>query len=181
MQLNRSDIAYRINGELKGTRFDNVHYAAMSYFGKEYYGGKYLEVGTNLGRSAFRAWTDMKPKEMVLVDLFKNNLKKILMTFVAIKCKSEIKILKGDSHNILPTIDDKYDLILVDGDHTREGLTKDLVDCYRLLKEGGTMLADDILPPWNLEGVCDNFAKEFPLKEYNKRTGWDHGVAIFRK
>jgi SAM-dependent methyltransferase len=55
-----------------------------------------------------------------------------------------VRILKGDSHRILPTLPkEAYRLILVDGDHAERAALQDMRDCWRLLAPGGYMFVDD--------------------------------------
>jgi predicted O-methyltransferase YrrM len=58
-----------------------------------------------------------------------------------------------------------YDLILVDGDHTYDGVRQDIVDYYPLLSPGGVMVFHDYLPPlddWNREFIYDHHAGTEP-------------------
>jgi|SRR5208283_2793388 len=58
--------------------------------------------------------------------------------------KDNVRIIKGDSHKILPTLPkESYRLILVDGDHAEKAALQDMRDCWRLLAPGGYMFVDD--------------------------------------
>jgi len=56
---------------------------------------------------------------------------------------SKLNLITGDSHEVLPTITDAFNLITVDGDHTYEGACRDLQDCLPLLEVGGLLVFDD--------------------------------------
>lgn len=58
-----------------------------------------------------------------------------------------IDFYDGSSHDTLPQIVDRFDLILVDGDHSATGARQDLDDCWKLLSTGGTLLFDDVTHP----------------------------------
>jgi predicted O-methyltransferase YrrM len=58
-----------------------------------------------------------------------------------------VKILKGRSQDELPNIQDTFDLIYVDGDHTAQSVWQDLQQAHRLLSPGGILVCDDY--EWN--------------------------------
>jgi SAM-dependent methyltransferase len=58
----------------------------------------------------------------------------------------KIRLLTGDSHELLPRLRQTFNLILVDGDHTAEGAAADLRDCFALLEPGGLLVFDDATP-----------------------------------
>jgi hypothetical protein len=59
----------------------------------------------------------------------------------------DVQYLDGDSKQTVPTLTGQFDLILVDGDHSREGGMADLVNCWPLLKSGGCLAFHDITHP----------------------------------
>lgn len=54
-----------------------------------------------------------------------------------------VVLITGDSNFVLPMMAHKFDVILVDGDHSQEGCKSDLKNCLPLLSENGVMLVDD--------------------------------------
>jgi SAM-dependent methyltransferase len=72
----------------------------------------------------------------------------------------KIRLLTGDSHELLPRLRQTFNLILVDGDHTAEGAAADLRDCFALLEPDGVLVFDDatpeLLPAWR--GVTEQRA-----------------------
>lgn len=84
-----------------------------------------------------------------------------------------------DSVDFFKDNNEIFDLIIIDGDHTRKGCYKDVVNAWEVLNVGGYMVCDDYLHPRLVEDVgwaIDKFAKERGLKiiiEKNK--------AIFQK
>lgn len=50
---------------------------------------------------------------------------------------------KGDSKLVLPMINDSFDLIFIDGDHTFAGAWKDLENCLRLCHRDTVIVLDD--------------------------------------
>ena len=67
--------------------------------------------------------------------------------------------LNGSSHLLLRTVDATFQLITVDGDHSKGGALEDLVDCWNLLEPNGFLLFDDIMHPAHpyLRGLVEQF------------------------
>ena len=100
--------------------------------------------------------------------------------------RGKATFVDGDSHRVLkPAIAGmKFDLILVDGDHSEIGATQDLYDCYPHLRTYGLLLFDDLYHaahPW-LKGVIDKFVQDVPEFEIvTEMTDPIAGVAILRR
>jgi len=63
-----------------------------------------------------------------------------------------LELLSGDSHNVLPKLfaersGIEFDLITVDGDHSKRGADRDLRDVMPHLRVGGALVFDDISHP----------------------------------
>tara|TARA_Y100000593_G_scaffold2656_1_gene5367 strand:- start:1062 stop:1550 length:489 start_codon:yes stop_codon:yes gene_type:complete len=69
----------------------------------------------------------------------------------------------GSSHDILPSLEleNHFDAIYVDGDHSYEGGLNDLNNVLPLVKPGGVILFDDIAHPshLDLEDAFDKFVE----------------------
>ena len=59
----------------------------------------------------------------------------------------EVRYLDGDSKQTIPTLCGKFDLILVDGDHSYEGGIADLRNVWPLCSPGGSVAFHDITHP----------------------------------
>lgn len=164
------------------TQLDNIHYAAIREYSPRYMGGKYLEIGTSYGHSAYQAWMAMRPSKMVLCDTFeaKEMIPYIERTLVNIGCTSDVVFMVGSSHDTLKHIQDKFDFILVDGDHSYSGAKKDLLEAWDMLVSGGTMLFDDINIR-RLKVALMDFIKEKDDVIYSTYDEWKSGVAALRK
>lgn len=58
----------------------------------------------------------------------------------------KVQLMTGDSHELLPGLGraaPRFNLILVDGDHTPPGAAQDLEDAFELLEPGGELVFDD--------------------------------------
>lgn len=60
-----------------------------------------------------------------------------------------IEMKTGDSKDILPTINEQFDIIYIDGDHTYQGVKSDLELAWGKVKPGGLLLMDDVFHPLN--------------------------------
>ncbi len=94
---------------------------------------------------------------------------------------THISLLSGDSHVLLPTllVNYRFDLILVDGDHTPEGARQDLVDALELLAPHGMIVFDDatfkgddaLLKVWR-DVVAHHPAVAAAGEELDDKPGW---------
>lgn len=57
-----------------------------------------------------------------------------------------VGLLTGSSHDLLPELaaaGRRFDLVLIDGDHTPDGAERDLLDVWPMLEPGGVIVFDD--------------------------------------
>ena len=81
--------------------------------------------------------------------------------------KSNVKIMKGFSNDILPTFPDEYfDWIYIDGDHMYDGVKSDLKLAIDKVKQGGFIAGDDYLDRygWGVVKAVNECIKENNLK-----------------
>ncbi len=71
----------------------------------------------------------------------------------------ELKL--GDSSTLMSKLKDKYDYIYIDGDHTYEGVKKDLWAAPQLLKKGGVIICDDYGNAQSIRDAVAEFCEEF--------------------
>ena len=73
-----------------------------------------------------------------------------------------VRFLDGDSLELIPTLRETFDLILVDGDHSEDGAAADLSNVRPLAAPGGRILFHDICHPAHpgLRGVLDRFVSK---------------------
>jgi len=124
--------------------FPNWFNFCSSFIGKENIG--YLEIGSYQGFSAcwfldviLRHPTNYAYLiEKVVVPELNDNIKKI-------DFKGELKIINDLSENVLKNINQQFDIIYIDGDHTTPATLNNGNLCWPLLKENGVMIFDDYL------------------------------------
>ena len=149
-----------------------LHYSSNKAYQEKYKtqtGHKPLigaEIGVSKGNHAKQILSFLNIKQLVLVDPWKvysddwqadntspkgldkfddtfheNNYKKTVKKF---SNNPKVKIIRDYSVNAAKMFDDKYfDFVYLDGDHSYEGVKKDLHSWYPKLKKFGVMCGDD--------------------------------------
>jgi SAM-dependent methyltransferase len=110
-----------------------------------------LEIGCRTGISICQLLSAMeKPQDtrVVLCDIFADGFispEIVKMNLRHLNLPTEnIEFKVGSSLDIIPTIQEKFSYILVDGDHTPSVARQDLENVSGLLNEGGVLIFDDI-------------------------------------
>jgi predicted O-methyltransferase YrrM len=120
----------------------------------------YLEIGSNCGVSLWMMAPFCNRKAYITaVDLMngQSGQPELLQKVAAMV---DAKIIKGDSREVHTQIDGQFDMILIDGDHTYEGVKADWDNYFPKLKSGGIIC------------LHDTFAKSFGVKQlWEERRG----------
>lgn len=114
-----------------------------------------LEIGTAVGYSAICFTKYLNEKG--IIDTIERDVERIEQAKVNIKkaeVEEKINIIEGDAVEILPTLDEKYDVIFIDAAKGKYPFF--LKQSLRMLKEDGIILADNIL------------YKGYVMSDYNK-------------
>jgi len=115
----------------------------------------YLEVGVCYGHSLKVVLSQQFPDRLALCDTWggeyggeqfggPTHIETLLRHE---KYRRPVTFLNGNSHELLKTVPELFDLILVDGDHSAAGAREDLEDCWSLLMPGGLLVFDDLAHP----------------------------------
>jgi len=75
-----------------------------------------------------------------------------------------INITIGDSIQTLHNVNDNYDLIHIDGGHSTEVANNDIINSYRLSKQGTILIMDDY-DFFNLHNLWDSYIIKYNLKK----------------
>ncbi len=116
---------------------------------------KILEIGTAVGYSAIRfskylsenGYIDTIERDEERISKAKENIKKLNL-------ESKIHIFEGDAVEILPTLNDKYDVVFIDAAKGKYPIF--LSEALRMLADGGIIIADNVL------------YKGYVMSDYNK-------------
>jgi len=176
--------------------FWNVH-IALCFFAKHISPTSYLEIGTRTGGSFCPTINSGHPKLAVSVDIREGTYadlpnsydfaSKQIQSFIETQSlDTEALLFKGSSHDLLKDIKQsnlKFELINVDGDHTKEGAWKDLENAKDLLHETGAIIFDDITHRSHkyLLNIAYDFVEQYPEFDLILNTIDDNGTAIFTK
>ena len=116
---------------------------------------KILEIGTAVGYSAMcfsEYLTDGGKIDTIERD--EQRVKEARENIVKVGVEDKINIYEGDAVEILPTLDDKYDMVFIDAAKGKYPFF--LKEALRMLNEKGIILADNIL------------YKGYVMSDYNK-------------
>ena len=122
--------------------------------------GIYAEIGVFKAVFSDVLCKELQPRELVLIDLFSgwadsgdqdgNNMEIINIGQVYNRLLNvsrqfpSLQVKKGDSSSILHSFpDNTFDMIYIDGDHSYEGVKKDLLASYLKIKPGGWIMGHD--------------------------------------
>ena len=104
--------------------------------------GVLVEVGTQTGEYAKRILDICKPKKLHIIDI---NYEFFDFEYFNPYVESGVvEIHEGDSSTLLSKFDNKYfDMIYVDGDHSYNGVIKDLDQSVKKIKDDGMIICND--------------------------------------
>ena len=114
---------------------------------------KICEIGFNAGHSAFLMLLDKQeiPLEFTVFDINIHKYLKPCFEYIKTKFNNvKFEFIEGNSSLTMPKfisenedLKETYDLIHVDGDHTHEAISNDMMNANILLKINGIMIVDD--------------------------------------
>ena len=115
----------------------------------------YLEVGVCYGQSLKVVLSQQFPNRLTLCDTWGGEYggeqfggpTHIEALLDEMHYDRPVTFLNGNSHELLKTVDQLFDVILVDGDHSPAGAQEDLEDCWSLLMPDGLLVFDDMIHP----------------------------------
>ena len=114
-----------------------------------------LEIGTAVGYSAI-CFTDFLSENGV-IDTIEREHERVEQAKINIKLaevEEKINIIEGDAVSVLPTLDNKYDVVFIDAAKGKYPFF--LKEALRMIKQNGIIFADNIL------------YKGYVMSDYNK-------------
>lgn len=117
--------------------------------------GRILEIGTAVGYSAI-CFTKVLSEEGIIdtIERDEERVKQAKINIEKAEVKDKINIYKGDAVEILPTLNEKYDVVFIDAAKGKYPFF--LKEALRMIKENGVIFADNIL------------YKGYVMSDYNK-------------
>lgn len=160
--------------------------AAMQEYQREI--DNYLEIGVAAGGTTYHMDYFFSPENIVLIDDNMHIKAPLRAEILAgIPARKEI-IGKSGSDRVkqeVAALGLKYDLIIIDGDHTYEGVKADVENYLPWLADGGfLMFHDSALPDWGVMAVVAELKGSKDLEfigEYKSTMRAPLGIALFRK
>lgn len=120
----------------------------------------YLEIGVRRGRSMATVASQSPGCSLIGIDMWQANYAGmdnpgpdfVRAEVANVGHTGSLELISGDSHKEVPRLfaerpDLDFDLITVDGDHSRRGATRDLLDVLPRLRIGGALVFDDVRHP----------------------------------
>jgi predicted O-methyltransferase YrrM len=125
-----------------------------------------MEIGFNSGFSALLMLISNPNVNITCYDLGEHKYTIPCYEILKQLFQDRINIIIGDSTKTLQDNNNKYDLIHIDGGHTTEVATSDIIYSYRLSKKGTILIMDDY-DFYNLHPLWDYYKNEYNLKSLN--------------
>lgn len=133
-----------------------------------------LEIGTYTGYSAICLARGLKPNGKLITIDVNDELKEMVEQYLSkANVLASCEVLTGDAEKIIPTLNDKFDLVFIDANKEAYSRYYDMV--FEKLKVGGYILADNVLWSGNVikeEKDWDRDTKH--LVAFNKKISADN-------
>jgi hypothetical protein len=130
-------------------------------------GGIAAEVGTQEGLFAEKIWSIVQPERLHLFDLDDKWFcaRHLLM-------RPEVQLHLGDSSTSLAAFPDNYfDWLYIDGDHSYDGVRRDIEVARTRVRPGGLLIFNDFTI-WSIAECCD-YGVPYAVCEFVEQHGWD--------
>lgn len=172
-----------LSGHLKGKFLKMISYMIAPY--------RILEIGTYTGYSALCLAEGLQPKGLLHTIEINDELEEFIRFYInRSSFSSKIHLHIGNAIDIIPYIDEMFDLVFIDGDK------REYLDYYNIVfdkvKHGGFIIADNVL--WNGKVLNENEKDKntFSIKAFNDFVHndtrvenllltFDDGIMILRK
>lgn len=119
-------------------------------------------------------WLGMKKLNQVFMSQAKENAHSNLGPWIE---SGKIALVQGTSQEILPTLHDRFDLIIVDGCHSADSVYTDAVNCLGLSNPGTWIVFDDVVNRIKKENHVEHGLRRF-LDDHEGRMDlvWKHNA-----
>ncbi|HLT75002.1 MAG TPA: O-methyltransferase [Ohtaekwangia sp.] len=133
-----------------------------------------LEIGTYTGYSALCMAEGMPPDgKLITLDINEELEDRVRETFSKSAYADKIDLRIGNALNIIPTLNETFDLVFIDADKENYARYFDLV--FPLVNAGGIILADNVL--WSGKVVQEKVDKDTrAIMDFNRKIQEDRRV-----
>ena len=125
-----------------------------------------MEIGFNSGFSTLLMLLSNPDMKITCFDLGEHTYTKPCYEKLNETFGERINIIIGDSTKTLQNNSDVFDLIHIDGGHSSVVINSDIINSYRLSKQGTILIMDDYNYP-NLHNLWDSYINKYALKPLN--------------
>ena len=122
-----------------------------------------LEIGFNSGFSALLMLLANPNLKLTCVDICEHRYTIPCFNQLKQDFGDRIQIVPGSSMDVLKFINDKFDLVHIDGSHVTEIAENDIIYSYKLCNMNGMLIMDDYDAPW-LHSLWDKYIKIYNLQ-----------------
>ncbi len=136
-----------------------------------------LEIGTFTGYSGLCLAKGLAEDGLLYTIDINEELQAMVEQYIAKAALSDkVKQLIGDARQIIPTINETFDLVFIDADKINYSTYYDLV--FDKVRPGGYIIADNVL--WSGKILAEKKDKDTTaIDEYNKKIASDKRVETF--
>jgi len=148
----------------------------------------YLEIGAAAGGTTFLMNYYLKPKQVVLIDNNRHPKHHVRPYILSMVVRKEII---GDSHaggtvEAIRSLGIGFDVLMIDGDHSYDGVLADYQNYIEFLNPGGFLIFHDSMIEQIgimrlVKELRHDTALEFTDEYVTKKHTFQCGVALFRK
>jgi predicted O-methyltransferase YrrM len=178
---NESDLLKKINREthleVLQPRMLSGHFQGrvLSMFSKMIRPDRILEIGTYTGYSAICLAEGLTPDgKLVTVDINEELAARVRGYFAESPFSHQIDYLIGDAMELIPALNEKWDIVFIDADKHNYINYYHLV--FPMVKVGGYIIADNVLWSGKVIDPSQHDKDTLLLREYNQLVHQDNRV-----
>jgi caffeoyl-CoA O-methyltransferase len=178
---NESDLLKKINREthleVLQPRMLSGHFQGrvLSMFSKMIRPERILEIGTYTGYSAICLAEGLTPNgKLVTIDINEELAARVRGYFAESPNSQQIDYLIGDAMELIPALNEKWDIVFIDADKHNYINYYHLV--FPMVKVGGYIIADNVLWSGKVIDSTQNDKDTQLLREYNQLNHKDNRV-----
>ncbi|MDF3077836.1 MAG: Caffeoyl-CoA O-methyltransferase [Sphingobacteriaceae bacterium] len=146
----------------------------LSMLSKMLQPNRILEVGTYTGYATICLAEGLQVNGLIhTIDINEELAERVKTFFAESQYKDQIKFHIGSGENIIPQIDEVFDLVFIDADKKNNEIYYDLV--FDKVRQGGLIIVDNVL--WSGKVVAEENDKDtVVIRNFNEKIINDHRV-----